>query len=87
MVESTAAAMAYGLLVAGEKTVLIFDMGGGTLDLTIIHICDGKFEVMAVAGHSSCGGRIIDDLLFDYIIGYKLNILYIILYMYILEKF
>lgn len=43
MVESTAAAMSYGLFVAGSKTVLVFDMGGGTTDVTIMRIEDGQF--------------------------------------------
>ena len=60
MVESTAAAMSYGLLVAGKKTVIVFDMGGGTTDVTIMSIDDGKFCVEATAGHNSCGGNDID---------------------------
>jgi molecular chaperone DnaK (HSP70) len=42
LAESTAAAMCYGLLVAGAKTVLVFDMGGGTLDITIMRIDNGN---------------------------------------------
>lgn len=52
MVESTAAALSYGLLVAGSKRVLVFDMGGGTLDLTVMAIREGSCQVLATAGHA-----------------------------------
>jgi molecular chaperone DnaK (HSP70) len=42
MIESTAAAMSYGLLVAGDKNVLIFDMGGGSADVTVMNVNDGN---------------------------------------------
>lgn len=48
MIESTAAAMAYGLLVAGRKNVMIFDMGGGTTDVTIMHINDGNYIIISL---------------------------------------
>lgn len=51
MVESTAAAFSYGLLVVGKKTAMVFDMGGGTLDVTIMAVSDGKCQVLATAGH------------------------------------
>lgn len=51
MVESSAAALAYGLLVVGQKTVLVFDMGGGTLDITIMGIAAGLCRTLATAGH------------------------------------
>lgn len=51
MVESTAAALSYGLLVAGHKAVLVFDMGGGTLDVTIMAVRSGTCQVLATAGH------------------------------------
>lgn len=60
MVESTAAAMSYGLLVAGSKNVLIVDIGGGTLDLTVLNINDGVHNVEAVAGHMNLGGCLMD---------------------------
>jgi molecular chaperone DnaK (HSP70) len=69
MVESTAAAMAYGLLVAGQKYVLIFDMGGGTTDLTVLHLSEnGKYEVKFTAGQSRLGGNDIDAILVDHIV-------------------
>eukprot|EP01036_Dinobryon_divergens_P036560 gene36560-47631_t len=69
MVESTAAAMAYGLLVAGSKMILIFDMGGGTLDLSAMAVSDGCFEVLAMGGHGTCGGRAMDTLLMRHVVG------------------
>lgn len=51
MVESTAAALSYGLLVAGTKNILVFDMGGGTLDMSVMTVSEGKCTVEAVAGH------------------------------------
>ncbi len=67
MVESTAAAMAYGLLVAGEKTVLIYDMGGGTTDLTILYINNGRYEIRYTYGNSQLGGNDVDQLLVEYV--------------------
>lgn len=64
MVESTAATAAYGLLVAGKKTAMVLDMGGGTLDITVTDISDGAFQVVAQGG-SSCGGRTMDALLLE----------------------
>lgn len=63
MIESTAAAMAYGLLVAGTKTVLIFDMGGGSTDVTIMSIVEGKFTVKVTHGHNKCGGQDLDAVM------------------------
>ncbi len=63
MVESSAAAMAYGLLSVGSKTVLVFDMGGGTLDISVMRIESGRYEVIATGGQSHCGGSDMDSLL------------------------
>ena len=51
MVESTAAALSYGLLAVGRKTVLVLDMGGGTLDVTLTDVDSGRCSVLATAGH------------------------------------
>ena len=51
MVESTAAALAYGLFVVGSKNVMIFDMGGGTLDITVMRVDNGRCQVLSTAGH------------------------------------
>ena len=66
--EPTAAAMAYGLSNKGgaEKHVLIFDMGGGTFDVSLLSIDDGIFEVKATAGDTHLGGEDFDTLLVEY---------------------
>ena len=69
MVESSAAAMAYGLLSSGAKTVLVFDMGGGTLDLTVMRIEHGSScAVAATGGQGRCGGIDLDQLLLRFAI-------------------
>ena len=62
--EPTASALAYGLgeQVSG-KHVLVFDFGGGTLDITIVFIDDGTYEVRSTAGNMHCGGQDIDNRL------------------------
>lgn len=67
IVESTAAAIAYGLLNTGRKNVLVVDIGGGTTDLTVLHIDEGCNRVDAVGGCGSCGGVHIDRLMSAYI--------------------
>ncbi|CAJ2633885.1 unnamed protein product [Trifolium pratense] len=64
--EPTAAALAYGLddmeaVVDGEKNVLIFDLGGGTFDVSLLSIVDSVFEVLATAGDSHLGGEDFDN--------------------------
>ena len=68
--EPTAAAIAYGLdkkggsASKGEKNVLIFDLGGGTFDVSILSIDDGIFEVKATAGDTHLGGEDFDNCIF-----------------------
>lgn len=69
MIESSAAAMSYGLLVAGKKTVLIIDIGGGTTDITILRLDNGYFIVDETYGHSACGGTYFDELFMTYILN------------------
>lgn len=66
--EPTAAAIAYGLdkKGKGEKNVLIFDLGGGTFDVSLLSIDDGVFEVKATAGDTHLGGEDFDNKLVDY---------------------
>jgi heat shock protein 1/8 len=67
--EPTAAAIAYGLDKKdekGEKHVLIFDLGGGTFDVTLLSIDEGIFEVKATAGDTHLGGEDFDNRLVDY---------------------
>ncbi len=66
--EPTAAAIAYGLdnKESGEKNVLIFDLGGGTFDVSLLNIEDGIFEVKATAGDTHLGGEDFDNLLVNH---------------------
>lgn len=66
--EPTAAAIAYGLdkKGSGEKNVLIFDLGGGTFDVSLLTIEDGIFEVKATAGDTHLGGEDFDNRLVDF---------------------
>merc|ERR1711937_604044 len=66
--EPTAAAIAYGLdkKGEGERNVLIFDLGGGTFDVSLLSIEDGIFEVKATNGHTHLGGEDFDNNLVDF---------------------
>jgi len=66
--EPTAAAIAYGLdkNAAGERNVLIFDLGGGTFDVSILSIEDGIFEVKSTNGHTHLGGEDFDNRLVEF---------------------
>src|SRR5438874_10915342 len=68
--EPTAAAIAYGLdkKATGERNVLIFDLGGGTFDVSLLTIEDGIFEVKATAGDTHLGGEDFDNRLVDHFI-------------------
>ncbi|KAI9145052.1 70 kDa heat shock protein 3 [Paraphysoderma sedebokerense] len=69
--EPTAAAIAYGLdkkNEAGEKNVLIFDLGGGTFDVSLLSIEEGIFEVKATAGDTHLGGEDFDNRLVDHFV-------------------
>lgn len=65
--EPTAAALAYGLDKKHEKTVAVFDLGGGTFDVSILELGDGVFEVKATNGDTFLGGEDFDLILVDYI--------------------
>merc|ERR1712076_2924 len=66
--EPTAAAIAYGLdrQQANERNILIFDLGGGTFDVSLLAIEEGIFEVKATNGHTHLGGEDFDNVLVDY---------------------
>ncbi|MBQ5483551.1 MAG: molecular chaperone DnaK, partial [Candidatus Methanomethylophilus sp.] len=67
--EPTAAALAYGLDKAGQsQKILVFDLGGGTLDVTIMDFDDGVFEVMSTSGDTALGGSDMDEALTSFII-------------------
>jgi len=65
--EPTAAALAYGLDKLGHETVLVFDLGGGTFDVSVLDVGDGVVEVRATAGDSHLGGDDFDRRLVDYL--------------------
>jgi molecular chaperone DnaK len=66
--EPTAACLAYGLDKTGtEQKILVFDLGGGTLDVTIMDMAQGVFEVKATSGDTQLGGTDMDQALVDYI--------------------
>jgi molecular chaperone DnaK len=67
--EPTAAALAYGLDKSGaEQKILVFDLGGGTLDVTIMEFSDGVFEVISTSGDTKLGGSDMDELLTSYVL-------------------
>jgi molecular chaperone DnaK len=66
--EPTAAALAYGLDKQGEHKLLVFDLGGGTLDVTIMEIGEGVFEVRSTSGDTQLGGRDMDERLIEYVL-------------------
>jgi molecular chaperone DnaK len=65
--EPTAAALAYGLDKEGEHTILVFDLGGGTFDVSILELGDGVFEVKATSGNNRLGGDDFDDRIMNYL--------------------
>ncbi len=65
--EPTAASLAYGLDKAGDQKILVFDFGGGTLDVTIMEMGGGVFEVKSTAGDTQLGGTDMDNRIVDYI--------------------
>ncbi len=65
--EPTAAALAYGLDKETDQKILVFDLGGGTFDVSILEIGDGVFEVLATNGNNRLGGDDFDQKLIDYL--------------------
>ncbi|HRX57324.1 MAG TPA: molecular chaperone DnaK [Eubacteriales bacterium] len=65
--EPTAAALAYGMDKENNQKILVYDLGGGTFDVSILEIGDGVFQVMATAGNNRLGGDDFDQLIIDYI--------------------
>jgi heat shock protein 5 len=66
--EPTAAAIAYGLDKKGEKNILVFDLGGGTFDVSILTIDNGVFEVISTNGDTHLGGEDFDQRIMEYFI-------------------
>ena len=67
--EPTAAALAYGLDKDQDETILVFDLGGGTFDVSILELSDGTFEVLATNGDTHLGGDDFDKKIFDWIVA------------------
>ncbi len=65
--EPTAAALAYGLDKKHDETIVVYDLGGGTFDVTVLEIGDGVFEVKATNGDTHLGGDDFDQRLIDYL--------------------
>ena len=65
--EPTAAAMSYGLSQKKNGTVLVYDLGGGTFDVTIMDINDGEFDVLATDGNRNLGGFDFDNRIAEYV--------------------
>jgi molecular chaperone DnaK len=66
--EPTAAALAYGADKEGDQTILVFDLGGGTFDVSILEIGDGVYEVKATRGNNRLGGDDFDQRIIDWMV-------------------
>ena len=66
--EPTAAALAYGLDKTENKTIVVYDLGGGTFDVSVLEICDGVFEVKATNGDTFLGGEDFDMTILNHLI-------------------
>jgi molecular chaperone DnaK len=66
--EPTAAALAYGLDKENDQKILVYDLGGGTFDVSILEIGDGVFEVLATSGNNRLGGDDFDQKIIDYLV-------------------
>ncbi|MFN8671096.1 MAG: molecular chaperone DnaK [Candidatus Sericytochromatia bacterium] len=66
--EPTASALAYGLDKGADHTILVFDLGGGTFDVSILELGDGVFEVKATNGNNHLGGDDFDDRILDFLV-------------------
>jgi molecular chaperone DnaK len=67
--EPTAASLAYGLDKKKNETILVFDLGGGTFDVSILEVGDGIFEVLSTAGDTNLGGDDFDHLLVNWLLN------------------
>jgi molecular chaperone DnaK len=67
--EPTAASLAYGLDKEAEQTILVFDLGGGTFDVSVLEIGDGVFEVKSTAGDNHLGGDNFDKAVVDWLVA------------------
>ncbi|MBU62172.1 MAG: molecular chaperone DnaK [Opitutae bacterium] len=67
--EPTAASLAYGLEKKGEETIAVYDLGGGTFDISVLEIAEGVFEVKATNGDTQLGGDNWDQLIIDWLVN------------------
>ena len=67
--EPTAASLAYGLDKETDQTILVFDLGGGTFDVSVLELGDGVFEVKSTAGDNHLGGDNFDKAIVDWMVG------------------
>ena len=67
--EPTAAALAYGLDKEGEQKIMVYDLGGGTFDVSILEIGDGLFQVLSTAGDTRLGGDDFDQRIMDFLVA------------------
>src|SRR6185295_12912509 len=67
--EPTAAALAYGLDKENDLTILVFDLGGGTFDVSVLELGEGVFEVKSTAGNTHLGGDDWDQRVIDWMVG------------------
>ncbi|MCE3268037.1 MAG: hscA [Burkholderiales bacterium] len=68
LAEPTAAAIAYGLDTKNEGIFLVYDLGGGTLDVSVLQLTNGVFKVLAVSGNTHLGGDDFDQIIFSHIV-------------------
>ncbi|MBQ8818347.1 MAG: molecular chaperone DnaK [Clostridia bacterium] len=67
--EPTAAALAYGMDKESDQRILVFDLGGGTFDVSVLEISDGVFEVLATKGNNRLGGDDFDQRIIDWMVN------------------
>ena len=67
--EPTAASLAYGLDKNANEVILVFDLGGGTFDVSVLDVGDGIFEVLSTAGDTRLGGDDFDQHIIDYLLS------------------
>ena len=65
--EPTAAALAYGLDKKSNERILVFDLGGGTFDVSVLEVGDGVFEVLSTSGDTHLGGDDFDKVIVDHL--------------------
>ena len=67
--EPTAAALAYGLDKESDQKIMVYDLGGGTFDVSVLEVGDGVIEVLATAGNNRLGGDDFDECIMKYLVG------------------